>query len=629
MKQLTKENVKLQFDENTLQFSIQAGASRWNTCPSFYPKIITADGELLFSSALRIKHMPWKSGLGEGILSHYDGFSWEGKAYSLSFETLCWIEDATGYVHFELIPLKEESLLVKEILWPGPFEFTKASASWYTLINLQQGLMIPNNWKEPLDKLPFGGRMGTADAYMPWFGQIKDGAGYLAICEQYADCGYYVEHPARGPYTLAGIRIYPSLGQIRYRRTFCYEFLEDCDYNDLCKCYRHYTQEHGTFRTLKEKALTAPVDKLVGTSFVHSGIKTHVQPDSRFYDPADPLKNDNLATFERRAKEIRHYHDDLGIEKLYLHLDGWAEPGYDNQHPDYLPACEAAGGWEGMKDLLDTMHDCGYSFGIHDQYRDYYFSAKTFDLDFATRLADGKYPEHANWAGGHQTYLCASQAPAYVKRNFTELMNHGITPDCAYLDVFTCNEGDECSNPRHQMTRQECLKYRGECFSYLLSHGILSSSEEVTDWSIPALVFCHYAPYHFMMEKPGTPKIGIAVPLFNLVYHDCVIIPWMMEKHPTEDYMLYALLNGGAPYFIRNGAYANTDGAFVSEDGITESEAVTRCKEVSTLHEKIAYEEMVSHRFLNEDCTRQQTCFSDGTVVTVDVSAGTYEIQLG
>ena len=36
----------------------------------------------------------------------------------------------------------------------------------------------------------------------------------------------------------------------------------------------------------------------------------------------------------------------------------------------------------------------------------------------------------------------------------------------------------------------------------------------------------------------------------------------MMEKHENEDYMLYALINGGAPYFDRNGAYDGTDGAF-------------------------------------------------------------------
>lgn len=46
---------------------------------------------------------------------------------------------------------------------------------------------------------------------------------------------------------------------------------------------------------------------------------------------------------------------ELGAGKLYLHLDGWAEPGYDNKHPDYTPACEEAGGWKDMKELADTM----------------------------------------------------------------------------------------------------------------------------------------------------------------------------------------------------------------------------------------------------------------------------------
>ena len=143
------------------------------------------------------------------------------------------------------------------------------------------------------------------------------------------------------------------------------------------------------------------------------------------------------------------------------------------------------------------------------------------------------------------------------------LEKNQIHLDGAYLDVFTCNEGDECYNPRHRMTRRECYDYRARCFDYLMSKGILPSSEEVSDWSVRSLVFCHYAPYDFMLRKPGSPKYGIPIPLFNLVYHDCLIEPWMMEKiDDTEDYMLYALLNGGAPYLIRDGAYPDFDGSF-------------------------------------------------------------------
>lgn len=506
-------------------------------------------------------------------------------------------------------------------------EFDCPDDRWYTLLNVQQGLLIPNTWETALEKLLFDGMLCTAGSYMPWFGQVKNRAGYIAVCEQPWDASYYAEHPANGPYTHVGIKWRPSLGTIHYKRSMKYSFLSDCDYNDLCKIYRTYVKEKGTFRSLAEKACKAPVDKLIGSAFVHKGIKTKVMPDSEFFDPADPEKNNNLTTFDTRSEEIRHIHDDLGVEKLYLHLDGWAEPGYDNQHPDYLPACEEAGGWKGMKKLADTIHDCGYLFGIHDQYRDYYFAAKTFDENFGCRQTDGKLLEHSRWAGGHQTYLCATQAPSYVKRNFSEIAENGVDLDCAYLDVFTCNEGDECTHPWHKMSRRECHDYRNQCFEYLLSKGILPSSEEVTDWSIPSLVFSHYAPYNFMMEKPGTPRHGIPVPLYNLVYHDCTIIPWMMEKmSETEDFMLYALLNGGAPYLIRDGAYQNVDGSFDGHIQLDEKEMATRCKIVCDLHTKIAKCEMVSHEFLDGDINRQQTTFSDGTKVKIDLKTLEYEV---
>ena len=243
-------------------------------------------------------------------------------------------------------------------------------------------------------------------------------------------------------------------------------------------------------------------------------------------------------------------------------------------------------------------------------------------------LEDGSIPSHANWAGGNQTYLCATQAPYYVKRNFLELAAHDIKLDCAYLDVFTCNEPDECFEPHHKMTRKECLEFRSRCFAYLLSQNILSSSEEVADWSVANLVFCHYAPYDFMMRRPEEPKQGIPVPLFNLVYHDCVIIPWMMEKHENEDYMLYALINGGAPYFDRNGAYDGTDGAFGAGSDFTEEEQKKRCEQVASLHEHVAYSELVSHRILDKTGLCQQSTFADGTCVEVDFSKGTYKITV-
>ena len=628
MENIYTKGTEIRFDESRLSFTITHEGDSWNWGEGFRPRMECEEGTIYFADAKKISHEEWKTGIGHGILSHFEGFELNGADAGIAFDTIVWIEEVSGDVFFEWVPLSTETVKVKSVYWPGYMEFDEKKDSWYTLLNWQQGLLVPNTWKTAVDKVVFDGFMGTAGAYMPWFGQVKDRAGYIAICEQPWNAAYYTEHPAEGPYTHVGIRWEPSLGKMDYRRVMKYSFVKDCDYNDLCKIYRNYVIEKGRFKSLAEKAVKTPsIDQLIGSAFLHKGIKTQVMTNSDFYDAENPDKNNHLTPFSVRTEEIKKFHD-LGVEKLYLHIDGWAEPGYDNQHPDYLPACEKAGGWKAMKELSDTMHECGYLFGIHDQYRDYYYAAKTFDENFATRLADGTIPSHARWAGGPQTYLCATQAPFYVKRNFTEIMDNGIKLDCAYLDVFTCNEGDECSHPWHKMTRRECYEYRNTCFEYLLSKGILPSSEEVNDWAIPSLVFCHYAPYDFMLDRPGSPKKGIPVPLFNLVYHDCLIEPWMMDKvSEEEDYMLYAVLNGGAPYLVRDGAYQNTDGSFAGGVEISIEDQIKRCKVVSDLHEKVAKCEMVRHEMVDGNPEVQRTTFADGTVVTVDFQAQTYQIR--
>lgn len=630
MKEITAGGSTVRLHEETLLVSLFRNDTEWSWREDFVPTLECDEGIFSFTDARSVSHELFQNGIGTGIRSCFEGFEANGTVRPYSFETLIWIEAVSGDIRFEWLPLCEEGLSVKKVRWPGEMSFEKASRSWYSVLNHQQGLLVPNDWETALDHVVFNGFFETAGAYMPWFGQVKDREGYIAICETPWNAGYTAEHPAGGPYSHVGIYYEPSLGKMDYRRVLRYTLLSDCDYNDLCKVYRAYVRETGHLRTLAEKAAQNPsVDRLIGCSFVHTGIKTVVQPDSDFFDPENPEKNNHCTPFSKRTEEIKLLHN-MGVEKLYLHLDGWAQPGYDNCHPDYSPACIEAGGWEGMKELADTMHECGYLFGIHDQYRDFYKSAKSFDENYACRLTDGTIPEHHRWAGGPQSYLCATQAPYYLRRNFAALFENGIELDGAYLDVFTCNEGDECTNPEHRMTRRECYEYRGQCFSWLLAHGILSSSEEVSDWAIPSLVFCHYAPYSFMMKRPGLPKDGIPVPLFNLVYHDCVIEPWMMDKaSENDDYMLYALLNGGAPYLLRDAAYLNTDGSFEGDELLALEEMIRRSKTVSALHEKIAKCEMVRHRMNPENWWIQETEFSDGTKVKVDFKNQTYEISEG
>ncbi len=609
---MTKQGpIRLTLDESTLQYTIETTETAWKGDQNHAPVFYTGETVNAFTGLL-VRHSEVHNGIGDGIRSEFD---W--------FETYVWIERSTGDVRFEWIPLAG-SEKIDRVEWPAPMAFPADRDDWYTVLNEQQGLMIPNSWPEPFSSLPFEGRYLTAGCYMPWFGQVRAGIGYIAIAETPWNGGIRVEHDGPGA-TSVEPWWEASLGRMEYRRILRYTFCKDSDYNTLAKIYRQYVFENGLAATLAEKAVRLPsVRNLIGCSFVHCGIKTHVNPKSSFFDPADPEKNNRLTTFAKRQEEILAYYD-LGIRRLYLHLDGWAEPGYDNRHPDYGPACEEAGGWAGMKALASALQEKGFLFGIHDQYRDYYQEAPSYDADYAVQFPDGTHPEHARWAGGPQSYLCASQAPYYVRRNFNELLQH-VQLDGAYLDVFTCNEADECANPRHRMSRRDGYEFRKKCFDWLIACGILPSSEEVSDWSMQSLVFCHYAPYAFQMEAPDARRQGVPVPLFNLVYHDCVIIPWMMDRHGDEDYMLYALLNGGAPYLRRDPAYVGIDGAFAG-DQVPVEEQVQRSLTVSRLHEKVAMCEMVSHRFLDEGYRIQETVFSDGTVVRIDTGIGKYEIQ--
>lgn len=625
MKILT-DDIILELDEESLRCKVRHGQTTWQWDPSYQPTFTVGGETIAFSDAREVSHAEYTFGLGKGIRSRFSGFSIGGEEKDISFETLFWIEETTKQVHCEWVPLKEESA-IEVVNWPGEMQFDEMRDDWYTLLPFQQGLLIPNTWPTSLEQVPFDGRFNTSTAYMPWYAQVKGGAGYLATCLDPADAGYTPRHEAGKP-ALVGMRFFKSLGSMRYRRRMQYEFFEDCDYNDIAKAYRKTAREAGKLITLRQKQVALPqIEQLIGTGIVHVGIKTYVREDSRMYDKENPEKNNRIVPFAQRAEEMKKY-SFAGVRKLYLHLDGWAEPGYDNQHPDYLPACEEAGGWAGMRDLAKTVQSLGFQFGIHDQYRDYYFSAPSFDESYATRLEDGTIPTHANWAGGKQTYLCTTQALSYVKRNFSEIAENGIRLDGAYLDVFTCNEGDECFNPEHRMSRAESFQYRGDCFQYLVSQGIMPSSEEVNDWAMKNLVFCHYAPYDFMLRKPGSKKYGVPVPLFNLVYHDCVIEPWVMEKFDDgEDYMLYALLNGGVPYLRRDGAYFNIDGAYDTHVKMEMQEEIDRCFVVSLLNEKIANRELVKHGFDAEDWMRQYSIFADGTRVDVDLRHGTYEFS--
>ena len=86
---------------------------------------------------------------------------------------------------------------------------------------------------------------------------------------------------------------------------------------------------------------------------------------------------------------MEEFHE-FGVEKLPFHLTA-------GQSRAMITSIGLSAGLRGSRRLgedeipLDTMQRLGYLFGIHDQYRDYYKDAPSFDEDYAVRLTDGSH----------------------------------------------------------------------------------------------------------------------------------------------------------------------------------------------------------------------------------------------
>jgi len=489
--------------------------------------IIRADGGKTLFSQAKSRIEAYKTGTGEGVKVTYTDFP---DVPELEIECRIWQEHATNDVLFELIPLKDA--VIKDVIWPGALKFDAPEAM--TVLPLMRGVLVKNYTEEtyphiwPTDTvLPENGRYSCSRSmYMQFWGQYDNNGAAVSILETRWDGGMLVETGVERP-TAVSARWRESLGKIGYARKLRVCFLPaGSDYNQIAKVYRAYVKANGEFVSLKQKiARNEKLAQLIGRPIVHTHIWYHVQPDSDAYKPDRPELNDRKQTYAQVEEGLKTLRKN-GLDRAVLHLDGWCKRGYDNQHPDVLPPNEELGGWEGMRKLQDTCHELGYFFGLHDQYRDYYYDADSFDEELAIHNADGSVPSHSFWYGGKQTVLCQTMAPDYVRRNYREFAANGIHPDNVYLDVFSCVELDECFHPSHIMNREMCAQSRAKCLSEVAAMGTLMQSEEGIDWAFPYLDFVHHAP-HAPVEDWWKPdhRAGIPVPLLDLVYHDCLIIP--------------------------------------------------------------------------------------------------------
>jgi hypothetical protein len=625
-------------DQKNLAVTIQTPATIWQMVPSSAKDMLVrsrgVDADIQLSSAREFQVTPYDTGYKTGVKLVLSGWRQQNDQQTQHAErgltlflTIC-LEGETEDVVFDVVALEQDTA-VRQLDWPTALDARDVD---YTILSNGRGNILPRNWSKdffPIRTITAEGKIAPTDHSvlqsnvieswsMSWWGYQKGKSALMALVETPDDAAYQLHHPAGGP-TVLGPRWRPTLGRFAYPRKIRFITFDDGNYVDMAKRYRRYVKETGHFVSLQEKIARTPrVKDLIGTPQTRAGILRNLVPESDRYDTKDPSKNYSLTTFDERARQLRELKA-KGFGRLLVMVSGWPHLGYDRQHPDPFPPPEKAGGWEGLKRLSDTCAELGYTFLLHDQYRDYYLDAPSYNTQFAiheedvtsqpqafpgTRFGDwkkGQIPYMRHWDGGPQTFLNARFMLGHLIKNNQLLFAHGIRPQGIYIDVVGYVPPDEDFNPEHPTTRTEAMRAQASLLNWSRQNLGLVMTEAGADW---------VTPFVDSVNQSGGNGKTIPVPLYQLVYHDAVVVSFGPRDQAN---LLRGLLYGGVPELP---IAQNLD-----------EKMLALIRTMAALHERVALLEMTRHEFLNNNFRKERTTFADGTTVTVDWDANSYEIN--
>ena len=603
---LENQKTKVVLTKKELQLIVDNEGQQWEFYPSDEDDIILSSSKFSLTSA--------RKRTCEAITTGY------AKGFVLQFTDFVSNSDLKIYITFYLsnnnltidISSSNISEQLREIKFPKPVKLN-ASVDEKSVLCVMQGMLLPANYPRK-----FYGKDLTNSRmlYMPWWGHIKGEHGLLSILVSSDDAGIEYQHPEGGPTKVQPIW-YSSLGELGYLRTIEYYFYPHATHSTLAKQYRDWVKENKNFVSLKEKIARCPIlEKIIGVPVIHVGALYHFDEQSAYFKKDNPQSNHQLIPYNKIAEQLQELKR-KGMESAYVHLDGWGYLGYDSGHPDVVPPGYEAGGLEGLKQLSQTCKELGYIFALHDQYRDFYLNAVSFNPRLAISNQAGFKEQHKVWCGGPQMILSPRFVPPYVQRNHNWLINHGLEIQGVYLDVFSVVPLEESYEPFCLITRAECGQYRKAAFQFLKSKGYIMSSEEPTEYFVSVIDLVHHGPYWLQPSLDGGERVGIPIPLFNLVYHDALIMPWSITEDggwgiPKGDAgYLHCILNAGMPYLN------------ISAD----EKEINRIKELCALAKHCQFLDLVNHEFLDDTYRKQKTTYSDGTTITVDFDNKTYVIK--
>ncbi len=497
-----------------------------------------------------------------------------------------------------VVTLAAEGDLEQPLAWPHPFV---TEAGTHLVVPMNEGISYPvtDASIEPMRLIAYGGH----GICMAFWGVTDGERGHMAVLETSDDAAIRIRRD-RGRLCVAP-EWDGQTGRFGYARRLRYVFFDRGGHVAMCKRYRAHAKQTGLLKTLGEKRREVPaVDRLVGAV--------------------------NVWCWDRQAVEIVREMQAAGIERIL-----WSHrlaPGELRQLNDLGVLTSRYDIYQDVMDPANFKHLRGVHPGWPTE-------AWPDDLmlgpdgqwrrGWRVRCKDGRMR-----ACG---VLCDRRAPPYAARRIAdELKTHPYR--CRFIDTTTASPWRECYHPDHPMTRSESRQAKMDLLGLVSGrYKLVCGSETGHDAAVPHV---HYfegmlslGPYRVpqagrdMMrlwddvpERLAKFQVGHAyrLPLWELVYHDCVVAQWYWgdysNKLPAlwDKRDLFNALYGTPPMFLfdRQRWRENRE------------RFVESYRRTSPIARAVGYAEMTDHRFLTDDRSVQQTVFAGGVTVSVNFGDG-------
>lgn len=255
---------------------------------------------------------------------------------------------------------------------------------------------------------------------------------------------------------------------------------------------------------------------------------------------------------------------------------------------------------------------------------------------WALRGYDGKMHD--------QNTLCPKVAAQRMKEEIPAQWEEFPAYEGRFIDVYGGGIAS-CSSKKHPVTRGECIQIKNKAFRFVSDLGLITGTEDGFEDIIGSILYNEgmNSPFHFRFDKMdcGRRKAqdygeeGAAfqkkymlnpacrVPLWHLVYHDCVIsFPYWGDainscRETMQDKALFSCLYGCPPLYS----------FFAGNFDALEEEIVRTYHMIAEVTEKVTTLPMTDFVYLTKDFTVQKTVFGGRYTVVANFSEKDFEYK--